>query len=136
MQASLPPTGTIKNRLLLQPVFFDLGSGGRIRTNDLRVMSPTSYHCSTPHSLLHCWKTSAKILHFFESTKSFLLFLSYNLIIRRLQTKPSDLTCKMYRPERRPETSISVLFPSNFLSIILRPSGSMIYMLAFCILSH
>ena len=26
------------------------GSGGRIRTNDLRVMSPTSYHCSTPHS--------------------------------------------------------------------------------------
>ena len=30
---------------------FDLGvgSGGRIRTCDLRVMSPTSYHCSTPH---------------------------------------------------------------------------------------
>ena len=28
----------------------DVGSGGRIRTNDLRVMSPTSYHCSTPHS--------------------------------------------------------------------------------------
>lgn len=24
------------------------GSGGRIRTGDLRVMSPTSYHCSTP----------------------------------------------------------------------------------------
>ena len=32
-------------------VMFDLGvgSGGRIRTCDLRVMSPTSYHCSTPH---------------------------------------------------------------------------------------
>ena len=25
-----------------------VGSGGRIRTGDLRVMSPTSYHCSTP----------------------------------------------------------------------------------------
>ena len=24
------------------------GCGGRIRTDDLRVMSPTSYHCSTP----------------------------------------------------------------------------------------
>ena len=27
--------------------------GGRIRTTDLRVMSPTSYHCSTPHHLLN-----------------------------------------------------------------------------------
>jgi hypothetical protein len=27
---------------------FKFGSGGWIRTNDLRVMSPTSYHCSTP----------------------------------------------------------------------------------------
>ena len=26
------------------------GCGGRIRTDDLRVMSPTSYHCSTPRS--------------------------------------------------------------------------------------
>ncbi len=25
-----------------------IGSGGWIRTNDLRVMSPTSFHCSTP----------------------------------------------------------------------------------------
>ena len=25
------------------------GSGGRIRTSDLRVMSPTSCLCSTPH---------------------------------------------------------------------------------------
>jgi site-specific DNA recombinase len=30
---------------------FQLGSGGWIRTNDLRVMSPTSFHCSTPR---HC----------------------------------------------------------------------------------
>ena len=26
----------------------DIGCGGRIRTDDLRVMSPTSFHCSTP----------------------------------------------------------------------------------------
>ena len=32
---------------VLQTIGF--GSGGRIRTYDLWVMSPTSYHCSTPH---------------------------------------------------------------------------------------
>src|SRR3972149_10627741 len=31
----------------LAPLDF-FGSGGRIRTCGLRVMSPTSYHCSTP----------------------------------------------------------------------------------------
>ncbi len=31
-----------------------VGSGGRIRTCDLRVMSPTSYHCSTPHRANQC----------------------------------------------------------------------------------
>jgi hypothetical protein len=30
---------------------FDLGSGEWIRTTDLRVMSPTSCHCSTPHQV-------------------------------------------------------------------------------------
>jgi hypothetical protein len=29
-------------------VLCGFGSGGGIRTPDLRVMSPTSYHCSTP----------------------------------------------------------------------------------------
>ena len=29
-----------------------LSSGDRIRTCDLRVMSPTSYHCSTPQYIL------------------------------------------------------------------------------------
>ena len=29
-----------------------LGSGDRTRTDDLWVMSPTSYHCSTPHYIL------------------------------------------------------------------------------------
>ena len=32
----------------------DIGSGGRTRTCDLRVMSPTSCHCSTPR-----WLTSS-----------------------------------------------------------------------------
>ena len=33
-----------------QVVFLDtiFGSGSWIRTNDLRVMSPTSFHCSIP----------------------------------------------------------------------------------------
>ena len=31
---------------------FKNSSGGRIRTCDLRVMSPTSCHCSTPHRML------------------------------------------------------------------------------------
>ena len=31
------------------PKTLALGSGGRIRTYDLWVMSPTSCHCSTPH---------------------------------------------------------------------------------------
>ena len=30
-------------------LWFSLSSGEWIRTTDLRVMSPTSCHCSTPH---------------------------------------------------------------------------------------
>ena len=30
-------------------LWFDFSSGEWIRTTDLRVMSPTSCHCSTPH---------------------------------------------------------------------------------------
>ena len=37
-------TGRHVNRYTTGP----FGCGGRIWTNDLRVMSPTSYHCSTP----------------------------------------------------------------------------------------
>jgi hypothetical protein len=29
-----------------------VGGGGRTRTYDLRVMSPTSYHCSTPRYII------------------------------------------------------------------------------------
>jgi hypothetical protein len=34
-------------------LWFDFSSGEWIRTTDLRVMSPTSYLCSTPHRLLN-----------------------------------------------------------------------------------
>ena len=42
---------------------FNFGCGGRIRTDDLRVMSPPSYHCSTPQlhvtiTDLHCQQLS------------------------------------------------------------------------------
>ena len=47
----------------------DVGSGGWIRTNDLRVMSPTSYLCSTPHSVIPLWKSAAKLLLFCDMAK-------------------------------------------------------------------
>ena len=40
----LKPKTTISGRL-------ENSSGAQIRTEDLRVMSPTSCHCSTPHRL-------------------------------------------------------------------------------------
>ena len=46
-----------------------VGSGGWIRTNDLRVMSPTSYLCSTPHSVISLWKSAAKLLLFCDMAK-------------------------------------------------------------------
>jgi hypothetical protein len=42
-----PENSTQKSSLENQAAF-SIGSGGRIRTIDLRVMSPTSCHCSTP----------------------------------------------------------------------------------------
>ena len=39
------PKTTISGRL-------ENSSGDRIRTYDLRVMSPTSCHCSTPHRFI------------------------------------------------------------------------------------
>ena len=51
---------------------FFVGSGGRIRTSDLRVMSPTSCLCSTPHhvkisvdEIFSCLKSAAKIIILF-----------------------------------------------------------------------
>ena len=37
-----------------------VGSGGRIRTSDLRVMSPTSCLCSTPHRAKNLGKNLGK----------------------------------------------------------------------------
>ena len=84
---------------------FDFGSGGRIRTDDLRVMSPTSYHCSTPHSLKLKFenlklkilsslfsKSGAKVRTFPEMTKFFLFFICYCLIICLLKIPASVFT--------------------------------------------
>ena len=54
---------------------FKLSSGGWIRTNDLRVMSPTSYHCSTPQSIISLSKSVAKLLTFFDMTKYFAIIV-------------------------------------------------------------
>ena len=35
------------------------GSGSWIRTSDLRVMSPTSYHCSIPRRNMNCTEECA-----------------------------------------------------------------------------
>ena len=54
--ADTPPESELSLRICIKKsrtdvlLTFDFGSGGWIRTNDLRVMSPTSYLCSTPHS--------------------------------------------------------------------------------------
>jgi hypothetical protein len=45
------PITTISGRL-------ENSSGEWIRTTDLRVMSPTSCHCSTPHRMLGYYTTS------------------------------------------------------------------------------
>src|SRR5437867_11521985 len=39
-----------------------LGCGGEIRTRDLRVMSPTSFHCSTPRAASHRGETVILLL--------------------------------------------------------------------------
>ena len=67
---------------------FDLGSGGRIRTDDLRVMSPTSYHCSTPHSLISLAEIGCKGTNFFPIYQIILkyisLFFDYSFVINTL----------------------------------------------------
>ena len=58
-----PPLPKQSTGTLTAPVLC-FGSGGRIRTSDLRVMSPTSYHCSTPRCI-----EGAKIWSFRETSK-------------------------------------------------------------------
>ncbi len=41
-------TTPLKKAQIISLCLKSLGSGGWIRTNDLWVMSPTSFHCSTP----------------------------------------------------------------------------------------
>ena len=48
------------------------GCGGKTRTYDLWVMSPTSYHCSTPrYSRYHFLIASAKVYITFQTSKHF-----------------------------------------------------------------
>src|SRR5437899_10072649 len=50
------------------------GSGEWIRTTDLRVMSPTSYHCSTPR------RPTSSIPRFFAGPQAFLGWFACFLI--------------------------------------------------------
>ena len=52
--------------------------GGWDRTNDLQVMSLTSYHCSTPRYIFLS-KSGAKVLLFFGMTKYFRTFFTFFL---------------------------------------------------------
>ena len=58
------------------------GCGSRIRTNDLRVMSPTSYPCSTPRYLVY----SRECLYII--TRSLMFVKHFLKIIFRLQLNP------------------------------------------------
>src|SRR5690606_21930212 len=48
---------------------FRFGSGNRTRTCDLRVMSPTSYHCSIPH---YCFRFGSANIKLFLCSASFI----------------------------------------------------------------
>ena len=58
------PNNTIKQNSI-ELCLIVLSSGGRIRTDDLRVMSPTSYHCSTPHLVTSSIEIGCKSTTFF-----------------------------------------------------------------------
>jgi hypothetical protein len=73
----------IKNPGAFAPGLF-LCSGGRIRTSDLWVMSPTSYHCSTPQC--GCKINTSKAItkgnnDFYEFISKFASNISVNLQI-------------------------------------------------------
>ena len=48
---SAPHEEKVRSSMSLGPLIF-FGSGGRIRTDDLRVMSPTSYQTAPPRNML------------------------------------------------------------------------------------
>ena len=52
-------------------LLFFISSGDPIRTNDLWVMSPTSYHCSTPQSqsILSVLRVQRYIIYFINASK-------------------------------------------------------------------
>jgi hypothetical protein len=58
--------------LIYRSLVVVISSGGRIRTSDLWVMSPTSYHCSTPQyrgaNVVHFRKLSKELIIYFNQT--------------------------------------------------------------------
>ncbi len=66
-----------------------LSSGGRTRTDGLWVMSPTSYHCSTPQYDFIWWKqlTETLLLHliFQERTAKVVKYMSPKSVIAKNQ---------------------------------------------------
>ncbi len=54
------------------------GCGEWDRTNDLQVMSLTSYHCSTPRYNTIFSNGTAKVLHIFDICKFFPNFFGIN----------------------------------------------------------
>ncbi len=70
--------------------------GGRIRTYDLWVMSPTSYHCSTPRYLLHC-KGSTYFLNDQNNVKKAITTYP-SLSIFNLQPAPRELSIDSFTP--------------------------------------
>ena len=77
---------SIKNPGAFAPGLF-LCSGGRIRTSDLWVMSPTSYHCSTPQFCGGC-----KVKTSYAITKTNTLYFTILLVCLSLQDDRSQKT--------------------------------------------
>ena len=68
------PKTTISGRL-------ENSSGEWIRTTDLRVMSPTSCHCSTPHRMLGYYTISIPFVKVLFSRNSSMIFvIQHNMI--------------------------------------------------------
>ena len=87
-------------------------------------MSPTSYHCSTPHSLIPLRKSGAKVRTFFKPTKYFCLFFCYSLIIRCLYTLVGVRTVIVYVPAGSVFSDILASRPTILFCIFMRPQAS------------
>ena len=71
--------------------------GGRIRTYDLWVMSPTSYHCSTPRYLLHC-KGSTYFLNNQNNVKKAITTYPLSIYFQLATCPPERLSIDSFTP--------------------------------------